>query len=726
MCPPDDILGLQIGHDNSGAEPAWHLSHAEITSLTHGDKAVFPCHDWFARGYGDGKIERTLWAEGFTPPVDATWRIDVVTGTHRNAGTDAHVEVELLGRSGAMAGPFPLRPEDGSFLPASTDSFTVTAPAVGDLVALKVRHDNAGVDPAWFLESITVTELGTTSVWQFPCNSWLSAEGGLARRLDALPAGGMQPEVDYSIEVYTADQGGAGTDAGVYLFLHGQTGSSERLELKSGEGSAFQQGSADMFTRKMPHLGELHRITLGHDNKGAFADWLPEKVVVTDQLRGAEYLFPCLKWISKAKGLQLDLLPEADAAAKQWAANKAAKPQKERRKYQVDVYTSNLGGAETEGRLFVELFGANGSTGQQTLSKHKIKFRRGKMESFKIPGADVGRMQRLAIGRKEPAGAPGWHVDKVVVTNLDNKVQATFRFGAWFEADSKGVMEREAATEATSQGNVEYRVTIITADSYDAGMDGQVEFHMIGSLGEWGPHPLPSGPEDFKSGGADVFAFDTEDLGDLTELRLRVAPPEAANQPAQWALEGVEVQRSSDGAVWYFSGGSEPGVPAVLRSDDAAATALYLSQPGFNASQMSVTGMDAPPVPMGGYEVTVSTSSLPFAGTNAMIAFELMGQRGSSSRRRLAQSKKQLQRGGVDLFSRTFSDTPFLGHLHTLRIYSDGHGLCPAWHPKNVSIRSIGTGEIWTFDANVWIHHRQPAKEFKVATYMGPTNKMAM
>lgn len=32
------------------------------------------------------------------------------------------------------------------------------------------------------------------------------------------------------------------------------------------------------FTRKMPHLGELHRITLGHDNKGAFADWLPEKV----------------------------------------------------------------------------------------------------------------------------------------------------------------------------------------------------------------------------------------------------------------------------------------------------------------------------------------------------------------------------------------------------------------------------------------------------------------
>lgn len=63
------------------------------------------------------------------------------------------------------------------------------------------------------------------------------------------------------------------------------------------------------------------------------------------------------------------------------------------------------------------------------------------------------------------------------------------------------------------------------------------------------------------------------------QLRLHVAPPEAANQPAQWALEGVEVQRSSDGAVWYFSGGSEPGVPAVLRSDDAAATALYLSQP---------------------------------------------------------------------------------------------------------------------------------------------------
>lgn len=37
---------------------------------------------------------------------------------------------------------------------------------------------------------------------------------------------------------------GAGTDAGVYLFLHGQTGSSERLELKSDE-DVFQPGSHD-------------------------------------------------------------------------------------------------------------------------------------------------------------------------------------------------------------------------------------------------------------------------------------------------------------------------------------------------------------------------------------------------------------------------------------------------------------------------------------------------
>lgn len=60
------------------------------------------------------------------------------------------------------------------------------------------------------------------------------------------------------------------------------------------------------------------------------------------------------------------------------------------------------------------------------------------------------------------------------------------------------------------------------------------------------------------------------------QLRLRVAPSEAATRPLRWALEGVEVQRSSDGAMWYFPGSSEVGVPGILRSDDAAETAIFV------------------------------------------------------------------------------------------------------------------------------------------------------
>jgi hypothetical protein len=69
-----------------------------------------------------------------------------------------------------------------------------------------VQHDNTGTDPAWFLEAITVTEVSSKAVWHFPCNSWLSEEGGLARRLESLPKGAEQPEMEYAIEVVTAQQ----------------------------------------------------------------------------------------------------------------------------------------------------------------------------------------------------------------------------------------------------------------------------------------------------------------------------------------------------------------------------------------------------------------------------------------------------------------------------------------------------------------------------------------
>ena len=55
---------------------------------------------WFARDEDDGQIEREL-LPSFTGGVN--WRLVVVTGQERGAGTDADVFVELFGEFGATS-----------------------------------------------------------------------------------------------------------------------------------------------------------------------------------------------------------------------------------------------------------------------------------------------------------------------------------------------------------------------------------------------------------------------------------------------------------------------------------------------------------------------------------------------------------------------------------------------------------------------------------------------
>ena len=71
------------------------------------------------------------------------------------------------------------------------------------------------------------------------------------------------------VVTYTSDLRGAGTDATVFVELHGQQGSGPRLALLpqgQGQGAAadsFTRGGVDSFQLPMPDLGDLHSLTVG-------------------------------------------------------------------------------------------------------------------------------------------------------------------------------------------------------------------------------------------------------------------------------------------------------------------------------------------------------------------------------------------------------------------------------------------------------------------------------
>jgi hypothetical protein len=62
----------------------------------------FPCNHWFAKKKEDGKIERDLFVNGEAGPGAATYKIVVITGNVRGAGTDADVFITIVGDKGKV------------------------------------------------------------------------------------------------------------------------------------------------------------------------------------------------------------------------------------------------------------------------------------------------------------------------------------------------------------------------------------------------------------------------------------------------------------------------------------------------------------------------------------------------------------------------------------------------------------------------------------------------
>ena len=54
------------------------------------------------------------------------------------------------------------------------DDFIIECPTVGKIKMMTIWHDNGGRNPGWYLNKVIVVDLTVNSVFEFPCDRWLS------------------------------------------------------------------------------------------------------------------------------------------------------------------------------------------------------------------------------------------------------------------------------------------------------------------------------------------------------------------------------------------------------------------------------------------------------------------------------------------------------------------------------------------------------------------------
>jgi hypothetical protein len=80
----------------------------------------------------------------------------------------------------------------------------------------------------------------------------------------------------------TGSKLGSGTDANVYLVIYGEKSETERIHLirqTDGE-KLFERGQTDVFKIKALNVGEIKKINISHDGKGAGSGWFLESVKI--------------------------------------------------------------------------------------------------------------------------------------------------------------------------------------------------------------------------------------------------------------------------------------------------------------------------------------------------------------------------------------------------------------------------------------------------------------
>uniref|UniRef100_A0A8C9HHR1 Lipoxygenase homology domain-containing protein 1 n=1 Tax=Piliocolobus tephrosceles TaxID=591936 RepID=A0A8C9HHR1_9PRIM len=752
-----DLWKVRLGHDNTGKAPGWFVDWVEVDAPSLGKCMMFPCGRWLAKNEDDGSIIRDLFhtelqTRLYTPFVP--YEITLYTSDVFAAGTDANIFIIIYGCDAMCTQQKYLctnkREQKQFFERKSASRFIVELEDVGEIIEkIRIGHNNTGMNPGWHCSHVDIRRLlpdkDGAETLTFPCDRWLATSEDDKKTIRELVPYDIFTEkymkdgslrqvykeveepldiVLYSVQIFTGNIPGAGTDAKVYITIYGDLGDTGERYLGKSENrtNKFERGTADTFIIEAADLGVIYKIKLRHDNSKWCADWYVEKVEIWNDTNEDEFLFLCGRWLSlKKEDGRLERLfyekeytgdrsSNCSSPADFWEIALSSKmadvdintvtgPMADYIQegpiipYYVSVTTGKHKDAATDSRAFIFLIGEDDERSKRIwldYPRGKRGFSRGSVEEFYVAGLDVGVIKKIELGHDGASPESCWLVEELCLAVPTQGTKYMLNCNCWLAKDrgdgiTSRVFDLLDAMVVNIGVKVLYEMTVWTGDVVGGGTDSNIFMTLYGINGSTEEMQLDKKKARFEREQNDTFIMEILDIAPFTKMRIRI---DGLGSRPEWFLERILLKNMNTGDLTMFYYGD------WLSQRKGKKTLVCEMCAVINEEEM---------MEWTSYTVAVKTSNILGAGTDANVFIIIFGENGDSGTLALKQSANwnKFERNNTDTFN--FPDMLSLGHLCKLRVWHDNKGIFPGWHLSYVDVKDNSRDETFRFQCDCWL-----------------------
>ncbi|XP_052266123.1 lipoxygenase homology domain-containing protein 1-like isoform X2 [Dreissena polymorpha] len=358
------------------------------------------------------------------------------------------------------------------------------------------------------------------------------------------------------------------------------------------------------------------------------------------------------------------------------------------RLYKVEVFTSDVCNAGTDAKVFVSMKGTLSYLSRTQLKKNQgsssFCFVRASKEVFFIKGPFLGNIQILTIEHEGIKKSQAWHLEKVLVTDMKALKTWLFKWGDWLSIFMKPHYSNKVDLQAVEVEHqpTEYTIEVHTGKHRMAGTDSHIFITLFGNLGTSKKIHLKDNTSDkklFERNSVDKFVFHMNGIGELKKIRIE---HDGKGMASGWFLDKVVIQDSEHPKDLYFFtyGGwiaKDEGDGKLWREISAKKKLPKELQTAVIPGNIH-EGTDTR------YMITTKTGDVRFAGTDANVFIQMVGQKGMTPKLTLDNPKNNFERGMTDNFELKAVN---VGQIKHIIIGHDNSNPGAGWFLEKVTVR---------------------------------------